>query len=427
MTCFAKNEQWASCKPSCEAGTDLTDISPDPWMCIALGNPTPGAPNATYTNSQVAAPWVKDKCAGDGANCLTTRCCAEPGTKCYRKNKDWAGCLQTCVKGPVLADKDSDHWSCEPLGPSTPGIPKPNAAPADWVIDKCTGEGGGDCSGTKCCSGPGMQCFEKNDGWATCMHECAPGIHTDDPDKTPWTCNRLGPRNPGDVEHPSLYCWALTRSTGEEAELIKFQKAKELSLFSCEEWSVFSDWAFDIGGALATPIGDLTSQRGEWGSWLNTMVFVKAWHSIFAVGQYRDHDWTIKVDPDALFLPDRLKVTIGAIPGDLPVFIQNNDKDTPMLGPVEIISRAAMHVYRMNNDITLSGTDKAVCENAYMGNSGEDGFMSGCLILLGVKQQYFKEVLKQDGKFCGDGKYVTYHPLKSMDEYTRCQSEVIQR
>lgn len=206
---------------------------------------------------------------------------------------------------------------------------------------------------------------------------------------------------------------------------MKYQLANRLSIFACEEWSVFSDWAFDLGGQVATPIGDLTAKKGKWGSWLNTMVFVKAWHSIFAAGKFRAHDFTVKADPDAVFCPDRLKQHVADIPADQPWCIHNSDTETPMLGPLEVLSRGAMYVYLANNDPNVSGTDKAVCENAYMGSSGEDGFISGCLKRLGVQARYDPTMLKQDREDCSDGTYVAYHPCKTVDQYELCKSQTL--
>jgi hypothetical protein len=52
---------------------------------------------------------------------------------------------------------------------------------------------GQDCRSAKCCSDPGMTCYEKDDGWASCMQFCTPGVHSDDPVEyqTPWNCHVL--------------------------------------------------------------------------------------------------------------------------------------------------------------------------------------------------------------------------------------------
>lgn len=56
--------------------------------------------------------------------------------------------------------------------------------------DGCTAEWD-DCSRTRCCKDSKLQCFAKNEGWATCMSSCAPGLHEGDEDELPWSCDLL--------------------------------------------------------------------------------------------------------------------------------------------------------------------------------------------------------------------------------------------
>jgi len=426
MTCFSKNEDWASCKPSCLPGPDPTDPDPGNWSCVALGSPTPGAVSAFYWSKMAVAPWVASKCSPLGANCNQSKCCAQPGYTCFKKNDAWAGCKAGCHPGPDLWDVDSAPWDCAQLGPRTPGAPKPQGAIAKWVAQVCT-EGSSSCHETQCCKNPGMQCYQKNAYHAACQKSCFRGVHNNDPDKTAWTCKKLGPRTPGNWKHPSFFCWLLTRSSGDEANLVKMQLVNKWGVFQCEEWAVFSDVAMDLGlGEQSLPIGDLTSQKGQWGSWLNTMVFAKAWHSIYETGQYMNHDWIVKADPDAVFLLDRLKADLASVPLNEAWAIHNSKTGTPMLGPIEILNRVALDIYYANNPPSLSGTDKAVCENAYMGLSGEDGFLSGCLQLLGVKAVYHKHILFNHIPVkCTNPAYVTYHPAKTEADYRRCVKEVM--
>lgn len=426
MTCFSKNENWASCKPSCLPGIDPTDPDPQPWNCVPLGSATPGAVSAFYWSKMAVAPWVASKCSPLGTNCQSSKCCAQPGYTCFKKNNAWAGCKASCLAGPDLWDVDPAPWDCTQLGPRTPGASKPQGAIANWVAETCTA-GLSSCQATQCCKNPGMQCYQKNAYHAACQKSCFRGVHSNDPDKTAWTCKKLGPRTPGNWTHPSFFCWLLTRSSGDEANLVKMQLLNKWGIFQCEEWAVFSDVAMDLGlGEQTTPIGDLTSPKGKWGSWLNTMVFSKAWHSIYESGQYLNHDWIVKADPDAVFFLDRLRANLASVPLSEAWAIHNSKTDTPMLGPLEVLNKLALDVYYANNPPSLSGTDKAVCENAFMGNSGEDGFLSSCLQLLGVKAVYHKHILFNHIPVkCTDPAYVAFHPAKTEADYRRCQKEVM--
>jgi len=66
----------------------------------------------------------------------------------------------------------------------------------DEAEKDCSLHGGAhDCSDTKCCKGPHMVCFEKNEHYATCRESCVEGVHHDDPEEhqTPWSCKPLSP------------------------------------------------------------------------------------------------------------------------------------------------------------------------------------------------------------------------------------------
>eukprot|EP00419_Tripos_fusus_P029976 CAMPEP_0172726666 /NCGR_PEP_ID=MMETSP1074-20121228/91239_1 /TAXON_ID=2916 /ORGANISM="Ceratium fusus, Strain PA161109" /LENGTH=544 /DNA_ID=CAMNT_0013553751 /DNA_START=306 /DNA_END=1940 /DNA_ORIENTATION=- len=425
MTCFAKDEDWASCKPSCQPGPDPTDRDPSPWSCVPLGNPTPGAVTPFYWKDMAVAPWVANKCSAIGANCMSTKCCAQPGHTCFKKDDKWAMCKAWCAPGPDLWDSDPKPWDCTPLGSRTPGEPQPPGPLASWVNTRCTA-GTGSCLTSQCCKDPGMQCYQKNDVHAACQRSCFKGVHGNDPDKSPWTCKTLGQRMPGNWPSPSFFCWVLTRSVGDEANLVRVQLVNHWGIFQCEEWSVFSDIAMDLGmGEQSIPIGDLTAQKGQWGSWLNTVVFAKAWHAIHDSGQYLNHDWIVKADPDAAFFLDRLKANLAPVPLNQPWAIHNSNTATPMLGPMEVLNKAALIIYYANNPPHLSGTDKAVCENAYMAFSGEDGFLSGCLQKLGVPAVYHKHLLFNHIPVkCTNPAYVTFHPAKTEAEFRRCVQEV---
>lgn len=57
---------------------------------------------------------------------------------------------------------------------------------------------GENCLDSKCCSQAGMQCYKKDQWWASCTHQCTPGVDTHDERQfqTPWQCAPLGFRTP---------------------------------------------------------------------------------------------------------------------------------------------------------------------------------------------------------------------------------------
>eukprot|EP00746_Dinoflagellata_sp_MGD_P152437 gnl/MRDRNA2_/MRDRNA2_83670_c0_seq1.p1 gnl/MRDRNA2_/MRDRNA2_83670_c0~~gnl/MRDRNA2_/MRDRNA2_83670_c0_seq1.p1 ORF type:complete len:329 (-),score=36.46 gnl/MRDRNA2_/MRDRNA2_83670_c0_seq1:349-1335(-) len=71
-------------------------------------------------------------CSGTGKNCKSTKCCTEPGMKCYEKDRYWASCKASCTPGLDQYDppKYRTPWSCRVLssGGASPA-PKPKPTP----------------------------------------------------------------------------------------------------------------------------------------------------------------------------------------------------------------------------------------------------------------------------------------------------------
>lgn len=339
--------------------------------------------------------------------------------------------MDSCSIGPNLFDKDPDWWNCSVVGPRTPGpvLKAERRQVASWVHSTCTASG--NCNQTRCCSQPGMQCFEKTKSWASCMPSCTPGVHPDDPVKEAWSCNKLGPRTPGLWQYPSIFCWYLTGPWATQRELVSHQFAKHQSIFGCDEWVVFSDVAISLGyGVWSTPLGDLTCSQSKSGTWLNAVIYTKAWHSIFYSGQYKNHEWIIKTEPETLFFPERFKKWVRWVPSDLPWYVKNNpdskDVTKQVLAPIEALTRGALDAYFENNNPHVSQTDKALCENPQMNSSSEDALFSKCMNKLGYgwKAQKFM-FLNPSGRMCRNYSVVAFSPLKTVADYEQCHFEAM--
>jgi hypothetical protein len=55
---------------------------------------------------------------------------------------------------------------------------------------------GEDCTASKCCAAPGLQCYKKNSAWASCYSECTKTKMPGDINNDTWDCKELGPRTP---------------------------------------------------------------------------------------------------------------------------------------------------------------------------------------------------------------------------------------
>lgn len=128
-------------------------------------------------------------------------------------------------------------------------------------------------------------------------------------------------------KYVSLFCFTMARTDNYEIELIRLQLAKVIGVFDCDEQIVFSDretWisagptflkgkdepimisTFNVKANLTdAAVGGESGARQA--AWLNAGDYVKCWQQVVFDGRFRFHEWTVKVDPDTVFLPGRLR------------------------------------------------------------------------------------------------------------------------
>eukprot|EP00439_Symbiodinium_sp_Y106_P000483 s289_g1.t1 len=201
-TCYKKDDGWATCMASCVPGIDYSEPPQyqTPWSCEVLSAPTsiPTLPPTLPPTTPPTSPPVV--CSEDRVeNCGETRCCTSPGSTCYKKDDGWATCMASCVPGIDYTDPPQYQtpWSCEVLSaptsiPTLPPTLPPTTPPTSPPV-VCSEDRVENCGETRCCTSPGSTCYKKDDGWATCMASCVPGIDYSEPPQyqTPWSCEVL--------------------------------------------------------------------------------------------------------------------------------------------------------------------------------------------------------------------------------------------
>mmetsp|Transcript_70985 Transcript_70985/g.179671 ORF Transcript_70985/g.179671 Transcript_70985/m.179671 type:complete len:589 (+) Transcript_70985:68-1834(+) len=244
---------------------------------------------------------------------------------------------------------------------------------------------------------------------------------------------------------PSLFCYSVMQVNSYELNNMRTALGKQTSIFGCDAYIVFSDQEYTITAGLPQPgvaylqdiqgipsvkttllRQDLTThpKAGSLEGILNTRIFMQAWKQIDEAGIFRLHDWTIKVDPDAVFLPGRLRSDLAEIApasSSPNLYLVNCKISFGLFGAVEVFSRVALEKY-------IAGTER--CKNELDWTMmGEDLWMRKCFDLLGVQHQDDFNLLS-DG-YCSDapspcqsGK-VTFHPFKSALSYLQCYTEAI--
>jgi len=232
---------------------------------------------------------------------------------------------------------------------------------------------------------------------------------------------------------PSLFCIEVVRVKGYELPMVRAQQRARASIFTCDEYVVFSDGGvrrkIGVGPdglqimSIVIPqikesMGNLHAAGVTTNSWLNTQTFLQVWDLTKKDGRFLHHDWTIKVDPDAVFFPERLRLKLKAHTyKDANLFFMNCDRFNPvaMYGSLEIFSRKALENYlakqwKCRNELQWHGW-------------GEDYFMSHCFDHIQVGRVYDFQLIGDKRCHyapCSDTSKVVYHDYKTLPLWFQC-------
>jgi hypothetical protein len=432
FACHAKNETFATCKAGgCTPGPDYTDEdSWEPWTCEQLGDTVPGK-----------SPWVDEECANDEDDCREAACCQTSGNQCYEMGENWAQCKPWCSTEP--ASEWDDAWTCQEIGQRTPpsagddGFGPRNGKVASWVRDHCSKDDD-DCTHTQCCSEVGAVCYKKDKTYAKCMTTCDPS----NPGFDDWACEEKGSRSFGVARKtwPSLFCAAVIHLCDDEEKCYEHALVNRIyelgpdsaGIFGCDDWMVLSNEPAEVGGRDTTLIpGDIKVGISKDGTAANTELFMKVWELVIADGRFKTHDWTVKMDPDAVLLPWKLgdhlapHTNNGEHDGRLYVVNCNawpGSESFPMMyGSVEIFSKGAMIAYMEH---------VAHCADVLPWEDwGEDFFMTRCMDQIDVGRLELFNVVGdnvcvgpgQGGTGdCSEGDRAAFHPFKDIVEWNNC-------
>jgi len=375
LQCFAQASNYAGCLAACTNET---------WSCATLGKRTP------LTNPG---------CSGLNENCLLTQCCTLPGTQCFMKNDFWGTCAYSCDSNEGW----SKDWSCMKLGEVQPEV-------CAWS--------GGACTYSKKCCHPGASCYQKNSLEAYCSNTPDNDVGAD------WDGSVLGgsmsefPVQPVKdaslAKGTTLFCFMAVLPGSPEEQLRALAESKHASIYACDGHMTTSSSHADM---KAWDSGDNTL--------VNTEVFVQVWRNVKQDGQYKSFDWTVKVDPDNVFFPDRLRYHLQQLraPRNFPIYIKNTDKEFGFLGAIEVFSVEAMDKYFGKDNI--DDNDKH-CFREISSNSGEDGFMKGCMDMLGAGYMTDIEVLHTPYETnCNIPSRVCFHAFKDTGKWEGCYNAAV--
>lgn len=293
-----------------------------------------------------------------------------------------------------------------------------NAKP--WVLPPHNCSWGGDnCMDTKCCADvckPNWEfteckfftCFKKDENYAGC--------NSGPPDAS-WDGTKLGGHPNGEVapapdgkliQGTKLFCftvvmWSAAPAEGwmdSEAMMANHWKEQKKGIMQCDDHALFDGL--------------------EGGSVHNIQSFIRAWNMVKDDGRWKRNDWSIKVDPDAVFFPDHLRTKIMynyKTPQGSTVYLRNTFYKFQFLGALEVLTREALELY------FEKGWE---CEAKLGQEGGEDYWLEQCLEGLGIDFQTDVGLLHDkyaSDENCGDPNGVAHHFFKKIeggDGYDNC-------
>jgi len=236
---------------------------------------------------------------------------------------------------------------------------------------------------------------------------------------------------------PTLFCYMVIMPKGYEPKLVKVQLEIQAGVFTCDDFALYSQSDEPVHiGSLGTQTVVTVPIPGEpaWlapvpntadNVWHNTNVFARAWKKIGKDGTFEKYDYIIKADPDAVFLPGRLRDRLqerGFDASSDSLFFLNCAQWGSLQGPLEVMSKAAAKAFHSE-----WGQQRCFDELPWK-DWGEDWFVNNCLPKLGARPVEGYDLL--DDKWCThstpkcwDDKKAAFHPFKTLDSWMKCAED----
>jgi len=407
MQCYEKNDAWAACKDSC----DVVDNLNESWTCRQIPAPEP------HTDAQ-----CQERCRQLGT-CALAIFDSSAGGMCTVSSQPhhevvWAA---DNFNSHICAENSSAAEMEALVGKIRQQLPFTNA---HIEIQNCSWAGE-DCSNTKCCNDlacdvnfencQAYTCFRKSPYFSGCRLDAPNSSWDGTPLGSGRTIRSIPPAGSQvALQGTSLYCFSVVNwkapapqpfwST--EAELAENIKKNGVGIMQCDG----HDW-FD---GVPTP-------KAAWGSFSNIDAFLEIWRNVGDKGTWRKHDYTVKVDADAVFFPARLKQHIEKlhVPRHSRVYFENIDYRFNFMGALEVLSNGAVALYLARSHECVRGKHEG----------GEDFFMKRCMDAIGIDHMVDHELLHdryaaQDNP-CTDGWITAYHFHKKVISWNWCYNEAV--
>mmetsp|Transcript_22965 Transcript_22965/g.48823 ORF Transcript_22965/g.48823 Transcript_22965/m.48823 type:complete len:574 (-) Transcript_22965:134-1855(-) len=230
-----------------------------------------------------------------------------------------------------------------------------------------------------------------------------------------------------------LLCFSVMTLHGYEHDLMKEQLRRGVGIFACDTFIVISTGKYllgsDINGDMVytweNPEVEVKKGNAQMvtNSFLNVEVFQMAFRTIVhdEMERWKRADWIAKVDPDAVFFPDRLRRHLApkTPKGGAAQYVLNCDNayGGALYGSLEVFSQKAMQLFKDGENMCV--------KKLHWQTWGEDYFMQRCMDELGVVRLKDFKLVGDDrcvAADCADQWRVAFHPYKDSNSYFNCWS-----
>jgi hypothetical protein len=305
------------------------------------------------------------------------------------------------------------------------------------------------CIETGCCKVSGAKCFKKTEKFAGCKMNCT---------GSDWSCEEVKNLKwtmEADSPAASLYCYVVhfennNGKPNKELEMMPVQMGKGLHIYACDAWDIFSDISFNVGSYPSVVVEDVDGDfckydRPDTGACANTAIYYQVWMKLKSMDTWKDQEWVIKTDVDAVFIPQRLKDMLALQTQPAVGIYYENCKgvDSGFFGALEVVSNKAFTIALRELEDCKStlcwGGEK--CDDWKYGPWGEDKFLQECMDKHYVAKMPFYELTndgacpgdrpkgdKKNKKFkpvCADSTAPATHPFKTLDAWMSCYEDTM--
>lgn len=242
------------------------------------------------------------------------------------------------------------------------------------------------------------------------------------------------------VSHPSLFCTAIMLPWTYEVDMMRSMYERQCGIYECDAWAVVTNkkvalkkgdteedtvYADIMNGSLKAKIG------GKFHTALNTPVFRRFWLWIMDDGRAWKYDWTIKVDPDCVFFPNRLRgmlINEYKPHGVAGKAVWLNNCQLGLHGPIEVFSKQALGAYKDSH---------GACDEVAEKHGQEDVYMRHCFMKLQVPKVDAFNLLLESEWACNErpssstnmppcyDRQVSFHPFKSVTSFFNCYDRAV--